>query len=143
MMNPDDPTNVKLISENNKPAFVPTTADTFANSKITVNINGENKIFDYADLTMATTLEMKNLKVKSIHTTDDEESSSFGALTLYCDVEGIPITVRTTVLKDKDNKLITEDAYLNKTIDVKGIVDCFHGEHQIKVVSAKDITIIE
>ena len=143
MMEPDNPTNVKLISEGNSAAFVPTTADTFANGEVEIEVNGESKTYKYADLVMATTLEMKNLKVKSVYTTDDEESSSFGAMTLTCDAAGTEIIVRTAVLKDENNEIITEDTYKGKTIDVKGIVDCFHGEHQIKILSAKDITIIE
>lgn len=143
LMNPEDPNNVQLLSEGHQAAFVPTTPDTFANRKVTLEINGESKTFDYAELAMATTLEMKNLKVKSVYTTDNEDSSSFGAMTLSCEADGIPVTVRTAVLRDENNELITEDAYLGKTIDVKGIVDYFNGEHQIKVLSANDITIIE
>jgi hypothetical protein len=47
----------------------------------------------------------------------------------------------TAVLKDAEGNLITEDAYAGKTIDVKGIVDCYNGSYQIKVLSADDITV--
>jgi DNA/RNA endonuclease YhcR with UshA esterase domain len=37
--------------------------------------------------------------------------------------------------------VITADAYEGKTIDVKGIVDYFSGDYQIKVFSASDIIV--
>jgi DNA/RNA endonuclease YhcR with UshA esterase domain len=49
--------------------------------------------------------------------------------------------VRTVVLTDGNGNLVTEDAYLGKTIDVRGIVDYFKGDYQIKVFSVNDITI--
>ena len=33
------------------------------------------------------------------------------------------------------------DAYAGKTIDIKGIVDCYEKNYQIKVLSADDITV--
>ena len=37
--------------------------------------------------------------------------------------------------------IITADAYRGKTIDVKGIVDCFDGDYQIKVMDDNYITV--
>ena len=42
---------------------------------------------------------------------------------------------------DKDGKLITESAYLGRTIDVKGIVDYYDGAYQIKVFTPQSITV--
>ena len=84
---------------------------------------------------------MQNLLVESVYTTVDEESSSLGAMTLSCTVDGIPVSVRTAVLYDENNVLITDAAYLGKIISVKGIVDYFDGTYQIKVFSANDITV--
>ena len=84
---------------------------------------------------------MENLKVKSVYTTDNEGSSSNGAMTLTCEVDGYTISVRTTILSDDDGNIITQDAYLGKTIDVKGIVDCFNGTYQIKVFTDDNIII--
>ena len=84
---------------------------------------------------------MQNLKVVDVYTTQNEESASKGAMTLTCEVDGKTISVRTNVLYDKNNQLITEDAYRGKTIDVKGIVDFFDGGYQIKVFSADHITV--
>ena len=42
---------------------------------------------------------------------------------------------------DGNGNLVTADAFLGKTIDVRGIVDYFKGTYQIKVFSVNDITI--
>ena len=47
----------------------------------------------------------------------------------------------TAVLLDENSQRITADAYLGKTIDVRGIVDLFDGAYQIKVFTAENITI--
>jgi DNA/RNA endonuclease YhcR with UshA esterase domain len=84
---------------------------------------------------------MENLVVKDVYTTDDEDTSSVGAMTLTCEVNGVTISVRTVVLTDGNGNLVTADAFLGKTIDVRGIVDYFKGTYQIKVFSVNDITI--
>jgi len=62
-------------------------------------------------------------------------------MTLYCEADGISVTVRTTVLLDENGQLMTQDAYLGKIIDVRGIVDFYDGEYQIKVFTADHITV--
>ena len=64
-------------------------------------------------------------------------------MTLTCEANGVTVSVRTALLVDENGNQITEDAYLGKTIDVKGIVDFFTDTYQIKVFSPKFITIIE
>ena len=140
-MKPDDPNNVQMISEGNEPAFVLTTADTFVNGTVEVEVAEEMKSFPYAEVTMSTSISMTDLKVNSVYTTTNEDSSSYGAMTLNCDADGIPVSVRTVVLTDENGNLITEETYEGKTIDVRGIIDYFDGQYQIKVFSAKDITI--
>lgn len=142
MMKPKDPENIQKLSEGHTPAFVLTEADRFVNAKVTINSEtGESGVYDYAPLAMSTSLRMENLAVKEVYTTEDEESSQKGAMTLLCEVDGIPVTVRTAVLLDAEQKVVTQDAFIGKTIDVKGVVDFFDGEYQIKVFSMKNITI--
>jgi micrococcal nuclease len=141
MMKPDDPTNIQKLSDGHKPAYVLTDADTFANGKVEAEVAGEKKEFAYAEMALGSSIEMQNLAVKDIYTTTNEESSSKGAMTMTCEVDDIQVDVRTVVLTDADGKLITEDTYKGKTIDVKGIVDYFDGTYQIKVFSADDIII--
>ncbi len=141
-MKPDDPNNIQKISSGNLPAYFPTTAEKFANGKVEISTDEETKTFDYAALAMNTSILMENLKVKSIYTTTSEDSSSKGAMTITCESNGIEVDIRTVVLVDENGNVITADAYEGKTITVKGIVDYFNGSYQIKVLSAKDITII-
>ena len=149
-MRPNDPTNIKLIESGHTGAFVETNPDTFVNGKVIVEMieiledgteQKTDKEFDYAYLALDTSIQMKNLEVKSVYTTTNESSSSKGAMTLTCVANGITVKVRTVVLYDENNKIVTADTYQGKTIDVKGFVDYFDGEYQIKVFSTKDITI--
>ena len=143
VMAPDDPDNLQIISSGNEPSFVLTSPETFANGMVTLEIGDEQKTFDYAELALATSIEMKGLTVTDVQTTVNEESSSKGAMTLTCEADGVIITVRTEVLHDENGNIVTADAFMNKTIGIKGIVDCFNGEPQIRVLSMKDISITE
>ncbi len=139
-MRPNDPDNLQLISSENKGAFKTTDADTFKNGEVEVIVGEEKKAFPYAQMAMSTSIEMKDLKVKRMYTTDNDGNSD-GAITLTCEVNGITVTVRTSVLFDAQGNMITESYFKDKTIDVKGVVDAFGGEYQIKVCSISDITI--
>lgn len=141
---PDDPDNIQKLGEGNLPAYLETTAEKFTSTVNRVVIeDGEEvlKPFDYAKLCLATSISMDNLKVVSIYTTDNEESKNDGAMTLTCKVGNITVDVRTGVLKDAEGNVVAEDYFTGKTIDVKGIIDCFKGTYQIKVFSLNDIVI--
>ena len=141
-MRPDDPGNIQKISEGNSAAFMPITADRLVNGKVSVDISeDEVKEFDYAQLAMSTSVSLTDLTVKEIYTTKNEDSSNFGAMTLTCEQDGVTITVRTAVLYDGNGKTVTEDAYAGKTIDIKGIIDYYDGAYQVKVLTAKNITV--
>lgn len=144
MMNPNNPDNLALISTGHSPAYTLTSPQLFSNGKVTTTVGEESKTFDYFDLALYTSIEMRGLTVKSIYTTDSGDSK--GAMTLTCLADdGTEIAVRTIVLKDANGELITADDLMNATIDVKGLVDhyTFNGadEHQIKVFSIDDIII--
>ena len=99
------------------------------------------KTYKYAELALSTSVEMKGLYVKSVYTTQSDNANSDGAMTLTCVADGVEIDVRTIVMTDDDGKIITADAYKGKTIDVKGIVDFFNGDYQIKVMDDNYITV--
>ena len=146
-MKPDDPSNTIQISEGNEAAYLETTAEKFTTGKLELeklsSLDGEDTVlttFDYANLAMSTTISLKNLTVVDTYTTNNGGNSD-GAMTLTCKSGDITIDVRTIVLYDESGNLITESAYRNKTIDVKGVVDYFSGEYQIKVFKAEDITV--
>lgn len=133
-MKPDDPDNLQLISQGKEGAFTLTDPATFANGTVEIIGEEETNSFPYAQLALSTTISMENLYVKDIYTTSAEDSSSKGAMTLTCEVNGVTIYVRTAVLYDDNGQLITQDAYLGKTISVRGIVDYYNGGYQIKVL---------
>lgn len=141
MMKPDDPNNLQKLSDGHSPAYVETSIKTF-NGNVTIpSDEGESVTKRYAEMALGTSIEMKGLKVVDSYTTTNEESSSKGAFTLECEVDGQTVDVRTTVLLDKDGNVIKASAYEGKTIDVKGMIDYFNGSYQIKVFSADNITI--
>lgn len=142
MMQADDPNNLQKLSDGHSPAYVLTDADTFANGEVTVTAAEGEKTIPYAQAVLNTSVRLENLQVVEVYTTANGGSSD-GAMTLTCDAQGVPVTVRTALLLDESGNPITEEAYLGKTIDVNGIVDFFDGTYQIKVLTAKNITIIE
>lgn len=139
--------DVKQLSSGNEPAFVLTDPDTFANGKVNVEMTDPEteevttKELKYAEVALGTSIEMKDLYVKSVYTTQSDNDNSNGAMTLTCEANGVTIDVRTIVLTDDNGNIITADAYKGKTIDVKGIVDCFNGDYQIKVMDDNYITV--
>ena len=144
---PEDPGNTIKISEGNAPAYEEIDVAKFDSGTVDVDVisslDSEEttvKTTDYANLIMSTTVSVKNLKVVDIYTTDNGGNSD-GAMTLTCQVGGTTIDVRTIVLRDENGNLYTEADFMGKTIDVKGIVDYFSGEYQIKVFTINDITV--
>ena len=142
LMKPDDPGNIQKLSEGHSAAYRLTDPDAFVNGQVTLEVEGENRTEPYAKMVLGTSVEMQNLRVVDVYTTTNEDSSSKGAMTLTCEANGVTVAVRTAVLLDENNQLITQDAYEGKVIHVKGIVDYFDGNYQIKVFSAKNITIV-
>ena len=141
-MKPDDPGNIQKLGDGYSPSFKETDASQLMNGKVDVSVGDETKSFDYGYLALATTVEIKNLDVISVYTTQNEESSSNGARTLTCKAaDGTEIAVRTVPLRDEAGNTVTADAYEGKYISVKGIVDIYDGKYQVKVLSAQDITI--
>ena len=142
-MKPDDPDNIKLISAGNDAAYYPVTATTLVREKSKIDLGEDKgeKEFDYAFLAMDTTVELRNLRVTDVYMTSNEDSSSYGALSLTCEYEGVTITVRTNPFYDEEGKLITGNDWLGKTIDAKGVVAYFNGNYQVRVFSLSDLTI--
>ena len=64
-------------------------------------------------------------------------------MTLTCKVGNETRSVRTEVLKDASGATITEDAFKEKTINVKGFVEYYSGNYQIKVYSINDVEFVE
>lgn len=99
----------------------------------------------YVDCILNSYVKMTNLRVTDVYTT--QEGKSTGAMTLTCATsDNKVVSVRTTVLKDAQGNLITEDDVLNKTIDAVGIVGKYVSDYsgvsyQLNVYSLNDLTI--
>lgn len=151
-MKPNDPANTAKLEGDVGVSFNEITIDKFY-SDITISM-GENEdgeiteqTFKFTRLCVSTAVAMKNLQVIDVYTTKSGDNT--GAMTLTCKVEGSnkTIDVRTEVLKDADGKLITEEYFMYKTIDVQGLIDYFdlndtgNGTYQIKVYTLNDVTV--
>lgn len=143
----NDPDYCGLISKGSAPAFQEISASDFKNGKRTITYvvgTGEeqqelSKEFNFAELALSTSVSLKDLRVVDVYTT--KTGTSKGAMTLTCqDANGVQIDIRTDVLT-RNGTVITADEYLNKTIDVRGIVDFYDGSYQVKVYSAESITV--
>ena len=141
MMKPDDPDNIQKLSEGHAPAYVLTDPAALVDQTVDILVNEEPMVFDYAQLAMNTSAQIRDLYVYDAYTTDKEGSASNGAMTLYCRAGEYNIAVRTIVLYDENGELVTQDRFLGKTIDVRGLIDYFNGDYQIKVFNINDITI--
>ena len=139
-MRPSDPANSSQISTGNPIAYKEVAPADFVGNK-TILLGEEEKTYKYAELAVSTSISMKNLKVVDVYTTTNPDASDTGAMTLTCTVDGVTIAVRTAVLKDANGKLITAETFQGKTIDIKGIVDCYDGSYQIRVFSMNDFVI--
>ena len=146
MMQPDDPGNIQKLSEGHRAAFVLTDADTLMNGTFCYEQSDEDVVrfvsAPYAAVALDTTVEMKGLTVTDAYTTENGGSSD-GAITLYCDADGVAVTVRTVPMINEAGERITQEIYLGKTIDVKGVIEYYDGGYQIKVFAPTHITITE
>lgn len=101
--------------------------------------------FDYGELAHYSSAIVKNLTVTSVYTTESDTDSD-GALTITCkDENGNVIKIRTAerLIKYIDDApvVVTESDFpIGTVISVKGIIDSFRGEYQIKVFAIEDIT---
>ena len=140
-MKPNDPANTSVISKGNELSFKEITPELF-NSTVKVTVGEDEVEFKYSALAVSTAVSMKNLKVVDTYTTP-----SNGEMTLTCQVNGKTISVRTELLKDADGRVVTEEYFYGKTIDVKGIVDYYdannsgNGVYQIRLYSLNDVVV--
>ncbi len=141
IMKPDDPSNLQLISSGHTAAYTLLDAATFTEGNVEILVGEENKTFSFAELSIYTSVEMKDLQVVDLYTTTNEESASKGAITITCKNNGKTVTLRTVVLYDEEGNLVTEEYFRGKTISVKGLVDYFDGTYQIKIYSLNDVTV--
>ncbi|MBQ7830845.1 MAG: hypothetical protein IJ393_02080 [Clostridia bacterium] len=134
--NPYNPNYIIKLGEGYEGAYREVTEDEFFSQ---VEIDGES--FNFSDLAMNTTISMSNLKVIDTYTTNIGGEND-GAITLFCQWNDNSITLRINAIKNANGELVfTQDMFLNKTIDVKGILDQYAGDYQIRIYVADHIVI--
>lgn len=150
--NPDNPNSLKLLDEeDHAPVNLETTLERFnSNVTVEVDVEGEDapitKTYPYAQLALHSSIEMKDLVVTKVYTTNNGGDSD-GAISITCKQGDRTIVVRTNVMHDANGDLITQDIFVGKTIDVKGIINYFQlndeseGSYQINVFGIDYITI--
>ena len=145
LMSPDDPSNFQLISSDHEPRYPLTSPADFFDKKISMVVNvtedGEEtekeKTFTYAELALDTSISMNDLLVTSTKINKNNE------VTLTCVSSGYQVKVFLGLLYDADGNRITENTYKNCIINVKGLVDKYYEDYQIRVLSASDITVLQ
>ncbi len=150
-MRPDDPENIQKISDGHEGAYAEVSAKDLISGKVEISVTTVDeegnetdtvKTFDRGFITMHGSASLKDLVITKIYTTQNEDSSNYGALSITCLAQdGTEVVLRTIVLKDADGKTITADKFpIGSVIDAKGVVDVYNGVYQLKVFSASDIT---
>lgn len=144
LMNPNDPSNFKLISQGHTPAYTLTTPTDFMTKKVEVTITSktadgeeveELKRFDYAELALDTSIAMRGLEVT------DTRTNNKGEVTLYCMADGVKMQIFLGLMYDPAGNVVRAGDFAGETIDVKGIVDKYYENYQIRVLTYGDIVV--
>ena len=151
---PDWEGGCRVLETGNTASYREGDIDKIKNGKITIESyvttegeNGEsveeiqNVEFDYGELALYSTVTLKNLTVQRIYTTTSDTDSN-GALSITCkDENGNTIVVRTAskLIREDDSIVVASDFPVGTVITVRGIIDVFNGEYQVKVFNIKDI----
>ena len=142
---------IHKIGEGFSPSYSEVAASDIVSGKLTLDVITEdeegNEIstpteFKYGELAHYSTVTVKNLTVDSVYTTTNETSDDKGAMSITCKAEdGTTIVVRTEVLLDADGNLVTEETFpIGTKITVRGIIDSYNGEYQVRVFAINDVT---
>ena len=142
---------IHKIGEGFSPSYSEVSASDIVSGKLTLGVITEdeegNEIstpteFKYGELAHYSTVTVKNLTVNSVYTTTNETSDDKGAMSITCKAEdGTTIVVRTEVLLDAEGNLVTEESFpIGTKITVRGIIDSYNGEYQVRVFAINDVT---
>ena len=148
----------RVISTGHSSAYNEIDVDTLMNGKISLDVivekedeNGEiieeavTKTFAYGELAHYSTATVNNLTVQSVYTTVNDKESN-GSLTITCkDSNGVTIKIRTASklfwdVNGVPTQVVASDFPQGAVISVKGVIDSFQGDYQIKIFSMNDVT---
>lgn len=133
-MKKDDPGNIALLSKGNE---IPYTLVTLKElNERTLNFtNGDESVEMKMDKAIeGTTVRLENLTVVSSSFNEDKS-----ILTLKATDGEYNIELRVLNTKDKNGVIIDNDYLNGEVIDVKGVVDSYKGNTQIKIFKLDDV----
>lgn len=137
-MRKDDPGNISLISKGNEIPYTNVTAEEL-NEKVITFTNGDESVeMELSSAIQGTTVKMENLIITSSYFSEDNS-----VLTLISTDGRYFVELRIVNTKDKNGVIINKDYFLGKTISVKGVVDSYGGNTQIKIFKLDDILVKE
>ena len=139
-MKPDDPSNIRLIEKSVEILPFLVSPLSFNGESVEVESGDEVKTIALSDALQGTLVEMEGVLVEDIYTTDNRDSSSFGAMTMVASRDGERVTVRTMPLYE-NGRLLTEEDFMGKEISFSGVVGTYDGKAQIQVFRPDDITV--
>lgn len=145
---PDNPDNCNIIKEGVgiEDAFGEISLADFTSTVKSVSVDYEAQddegkdiikhvTLSYKEAILSTSVSLNNLTVYKVSRTKNEDSSNYGAMTLYCrDTNGNEVSIRTVPFyksdadqyTELDDKLVPNSYYEGKTIaSVKGIVEYY------------------
>lgn len=147
----DTTQNTNLISEGHAAAYEPVSAYDIQNGSVDIFFDQDDKVtLSKAAAIMSTTVSLENLYVIDAYTT--KQGNSAGAMSLTCtgtDSQGRTgtIVVRTEVLKDAEGNLLTQDMFLHKHINVKGLIEYYsdgdYGPYQVKCYRTNQLEVLD
>ena len=114
----------------------------FMTKKVDVTITSKNesgeeveeiKQFDYAALALDTSIAMQGLTVT------DTRTNNKGEVTLTCVANATQIKIFLGLMYDNDGNVVKASEFAGKTINVKGLVDKYYENYQIRVLTYADI----
>ncbi len=125
-MKPGDPAYTHLIESNQTIPYTEITdVRDFTNGTTDMIVNDENVTFNNNELALYTSASVNGLRVKSYYVTKTGDNT--GAITLYCEKDGVEFIVRTIVLRE-NGQIVTPDRFVGQTIDVMGVIDSYTPE---------------
>lgn len=127
MMKPDDPGNIRKLSEGNAPACAPLEPEAF-NGVVTLATDDGSAEYDRAALALATSVSMDRLIVEKA--VPDESGT-----TLICASGGASVSVRT-------GDQLDAASCVGQSVAVRGVVTLHDGQYQIKAFTPDGIAIL-
>ena len=148
----------RVISTGHSSSYNEIDVNTLMNGTVSLDVivekedeNGEiieeavTKTFAYGELAHYSTATVNNLTVQSVYTTVNDKDSN-GSLTITCkDSNGVTIKIRTASklfwdVNGVPTQVVASDFPKGTVISVKGVIDSFQGDYQIKIFSMNDVT---